>query len=104
MSTATITHATEPDQAGETGPQRKPVDLSVVVPAYKEGRRIHDNLKRLIGELDQLNVSYEVVVVSDGNTDGTVHEAQRLGSTAVRVFHYPMNVGKGFALSLGVDQ
>lgn len=80
------------------------VDLSVVVPAYREGRRIHGNLTRLLGELDQLNVTYEVVLVSDGNTDSTVQEALRVDSPAVRVFHYPMNIGKGFALSCGVDQ
>jgi glycosyltransferase involved in cell wall biosynthesis len=80
------------------------VQLSVIVPAYREGRRIHDNLSRLIGELDKLNVAYEVVVVSDGNTDTTVREAKRLGSPAVKVFHYPMNIGKGFALSFGVSQ
>ena len=57
-----------------------------------------------MGELDQLNVTYEVVVVSDGNTDATVREAKREGSPAVRVFHYPMNIGKGFALTFGVDQ
>jgi glycosyltransferase involved in cell wall biosynthesis len=91
-------------QALDAKQTSKTVELSVVVPAYREGRRIHDNLKRLIGELDQLGVTYEVVVVSDGNTDATVNEAQRLGSPAVRVFHYPMNIGKGFALSLGVDQ
>jgi glycosyltransferase involved in cell wall biosynthesis len=91
-------------QASDTKRKSKTVQLSVVVPAYREGRRIHDNLKRLIGELEQLDVTYEVVVVSDGNTDATVREAERLGSPAVRVFHYPMNIGKGFALSLGVDQ
>jgi glycosyltransferase involved in cell wall biosynthesis len=80
------------------------VELSVVVPAYREGPRIHGNLTRLIGELDKLNVTYEIVVVSDGNTDSTVREAKRIDSPAVRVFHYPMNIGKGFALSCGVDQ
>ncbi len=80
------------------------VELSVVVPAYREGPRIHGNLTRLIGELDKLNVTYEVVVVSDGNTDSTVREAERVASPAIRVFHYPMNIGKGFALSCGVDQ
>ena len=80
------------------------VELSVVVPAYREGLRIYDNLRRLIGELDKLGVTYEVVVVSDGNTDLTVSEAKRVGSPAVKVFHYPMNIGKGFALALGVDQ
>jgi glycosyltransferase involved in cell wall biosynthesis len=80
------------------------VALSVVVPAYREGRRIYGNLSRLVSELDKLNVPYEVVVVSDGNTDTTVAEALRVESPAVRVFHYPMNIGKGFALSCGVDQ
>jgi glycosyltransferase involved in cell wall biosynthesis len=85
-------------------PELEQVQLSVVVPAYREGKRIYENLKRLLGEMDKLNVPYEVVVVSDGNTDATVREAQRVGSPRVRVFHYPMNIGKGFALSLGVDQ
>lgn len=80
------------------------MELSVIVPAFREGRRIHDNIRRLVGELHKLNVTYEVVVVSDGNTDATVREAQREGSATVRVFHYPMNIGKGFALSFGVDQ
>ncbi len=81
-----------------------PVQLSVIVPAYREGGRIYDNLTRLLSELDKLDSTYEVVVVSDGNTDTTVREARRVKSPRVRVFHYPMNIGKGFALSLGVDQ
>ena len=80
------------------------IALSVVVPAYREGRRIYANLTRLVSELDKLKVPYEVVVVSDGNTDATVREALRVESPAVKVFHYPMNIGKGFALSCGVDQ
>jgi len=80
------------------------IELSVVVPAYREGKRIFANLTRLLGELEKLGVTYEVVLVSDGNTDSTVREALRVKSPAVRVFHYPMNIGKGFALSCGVDQ
>ena len=80
------------------------VELSVVVPAYREGVRIRGNLQRLLRELDTVGVSYEVIVVSDGNTDSTVSEARRLVSSAIKVFHYPMNVGKGFALSFGVAQ
>jgi glycosyltransferase involved in cell wall biosynthesis len=84
--------------------QPDPVQLSVVVPAYREGKQIFSNLKRLLGELDKLETDYEVIVVSDGNTDATVSEAKRVPSARVKVFHYPMNVGKGFALSLGVAQ
>ena len=63
------------------------VELSVVVPAYREGKRIFGNITRLVAELDKLGVPYEVVVVSDGNTDATVSEARRIESRAVRVFH-----------------
>lgn len=101
-------HAGEPETGGaattgqsQLAPQ---IQLSVIVPAYREGRRIYDNLTRLVGELDKLDVPYEVVVVSDGNTDTTVSEAERVKSPAIKVFHYPMNIGKGFALACGVDQ
>ena len=79
------------------------MELSVVVPAYREGPRIFENLQRLLTELDQLQRDYEVVVVSDGNTDATPTEAERVDSPRVRVFHYPVNRGKGYALSYGVQ-
>ncbi len=100
-----LTKSTTADQVEKAPePLASNVELSVVVPAFREGKRIHDNLIRLIGELNKLGVTYEVVVVSDGNTDTTVSEARRVPSQAIRVFHYPMNIGKGFALSCGVDQ
>jgi len=77
-------------------------ELSVIVPAYREGPRIHDNLLHLLRELDATGLDYEVVVVSDGNTDSTVSEAKRVASTRVKVLAYPVNEGKGFALMHGV--
>ncbi|TAN34319.1 glycosyltransferase family 2 protein [bacterium] len=80
------------------------MDLSVIVPAYREGPRIHKNLLRLLAELDQLGVSYEVIVVSDGNTDNTSSEVERLGSPQVKVLSYAINKGKGYALGYGVGR
>jgi glycosyltransferase involved in cell wall biosynthesis len=77
-------------------------ELSVIVPAYREGPRIHDNLVHLLAELDRCGVDYEVIVVSDGNTDATVSEAERVGSPRIRVLAYQVNEGKGFALMHGV--
>lgn len=74
----------------------------MVVPAYREGARIYHNLKRLLDELDGLEMDYEVIVVSDGNTDQTRSEAERVGSRHVKVLAYPTNVGKGYALGYGV--
>lgn len=78
------------------------MDLSVVVPAYREGEHIYENLQHLLSELDGLELAYEVIVVSDGNTDATVAEARRVGSSRVRVIEYAVNMGKGYALARGV--
>jgi glycosyltransferase involved in cell wall biosynthesis len=80
------------------------MDLSVVVPAYREGPHIYDNLQRLMRELDQLAIDYEVVVVSDGNHDATASEAKRVMSTRVTVVDYPRHKGKGYALATGVQR
>jgi glycosyltransferase involved in cell wall biosynthesis len=76
--------------------------LSVIVPAYREARHIRDNLSRLLTELDLLGTPYEVIVVSDGNTDATAREAERVVSPRIKVIEYSRNMGKGYALRCGV--
>jgi glycosyltransferase involved in cell wall biosynthesis len=78
--------------------------LSVVVPAYREAKHIAENLRRLLVELDRLGISYEVIVVSDGNTDDTVLEAERVISPNLKVVQYNVNMGKGYALRCGVSR
>jgi len=83
---------------------RSAPQLTVIVPAYREGPRIYENLQHLLHELDLTGLEYEVVVVSDGNTDDTVSEAERIGSPRIKVLAYQANEGKGFALMHGVAQ
>jgi glycosyltransferase involved in cell wall biosynthesis len=78
------------------------IKLSVIVPAYREARHIHDNLGTLLRELDRLGRAYEVIVVSDGNTDQTAREAERVISPHIKVIEYNQNMGKGYALRCGV--
>jgi glycosyltransferase involved in cell wall biosynthesis len=79
------------------------IKLSVIVPAFREGRHIHDNLGRLLAELDLVGRSYEVIVVSDGNTDETAREAERVISPNIKIIEYSRNMGKGYALRCGVS-
>jgi len=76
-------------------------ELSVVVPAYKEAHTIHEALARLTAALDDVGRSYEIIVVSDGNEDGTEERAEQFGHDRVKVLHYTPNRGKGFALKHG---
>jgi glycosyltransferase involved in cell wall biosynthesis len=83
---------------------RPGIKLSVIVPAYREAQRIADNLRRLLAELDVIGVRYEVIVVSDGNTDNTALEAESVVSPNIKVVQYNVNMGKGYALRCGVSR
>jgi glycosyltransferase involved in cell wall biosynthesis len=79
------------------------VKLSAIVPAYREARHIRENLHRLLTELDAVGRSYEIIVVSDGNTDNTAREAEMVVSPNIKVIEYNPNMGKGYALRCGVS-
>lgn len=78
--------------------------VSVVVPAYQEAASIVPALERLVGVLDATGRPYEVVVVSDGSTDGTADKARALGIPGVTVLEYSPNRGKGYALRYGFER
>lgn len=77
------------------------VRLSVVVPAYNEGRRIAETVAGLRSALGELAAAgdLEVVVVDDGSADDTAEQARRAG--ADQVLALPQNRGKGAAVRAG---
>ena len=79
-----------------------PPALSIIVPTYRDGPRIYSYLVKLDQALAQIGEPYELIVVSDGNSDNTRDEAQRLEAPHLHVYHYTRNMGKGFALRYGM--
>lgn len=77
--------------------------LSVIVPAYREGARIVENIGRLTSALDALDTPYEVVVVCDGSPDDTYEQALKCASQTLKVHTYTPNMGKGYALKYGFE-
>jgi len=71
------------------------VKVAAVVPAYNEERTIG----RVLSTLVKCRAVDEVVVVSDGSTDGTAEVARSFG---VRVVELQPNQGKGAAMCAGV--
>ena len=86
-------------------PAVPPPRLTVVVPAYREERRLPASLARLPRALDAVGLPpLEVIVVDDGSDDGTarvVDAAAALDPRIVRRSHRP-NRGKGYAVRIGV--
>ena len=83
---------------------RGAVDLSMVIPAYNEARRLPPTLARLRDYLDAGPDSYEVLVVDDGSDDDTVAVAQALAREwpQLEVLTLPHNQGKGAAVREGM--
>src|SRR5215831_11986876 len=71
--------------------------LSIVIPAYNEGRRIGKTLAETFSYLDGLNFESEVLVVDDGSTDGTVAKVMEAADSAMgrlRLIRNPGNRGR----------
>ena len=75
--------------------------VSVVVPAYQEAASIGPAVTRLAKVLDGTGRPYEILVVSDGSSDGTADEARALNLPQVTVLEYFPNQGKGHAVRYG---
>lgn len=76
--------------------------LSIIIPAFNEEKNIYNTIESILESHDILDYDYEIIVVSDGSTDKTHHEAKRHRSKKVKVFKYSKNHGKGYALKYGV--
>jgi dolichyl-phosphate beta-glucosyltransferase len=103
----TTEQAPVPPAAGEAA---TPVPfLSLVIPAYNEERRLGPTLNAILAYLANRPYTSEVIVVSDGSTDGTERVARLAFAAApagqvigCRFIGYMPNAGKGRAVRTGV--
>ncbi len=79
-----------------------PPELSVVIPAFNEERRIGPSLEAIIAYLKARGTAYEILVADDGSRDRTVAAARGFSDGGVRVLPAPENQGKGAATRRGV--
>jgi glycosyltransferase involved in cell wall biosynthesis len=77
------------------------LDLTIVVPYYNPGGSLVGHVAQVIELLRDRRVSFEVIAVSDGSTDGSDAGLEQLGPE-VQVVHLPVNQGKGHALRVGL--
>ena len=75
------------------------LDLSVVIPAYNEERRLPPTLAKLRAYLGRGPLTHEIVVVDDGSRDATAEIARGHGAVVVR---NDGNRGKGYAARRGM--
>ena len=87
------------------GVMEKSLDISVVVPLYNE----EESLPELVAWIDRVakanNLTYEVIMVDDGSTDGSWGVVKELKTKypAIRGISFVRNYGKSAALYCGFD-
>ena len=78
------------------------IQVTVLLPAYNE----RDNLEELLPEtravLEQAGLTYEIVVVDDGSTDGTRELMRKWSSPGLVSIRFRRNAGKSAALDAGL--
>ncbi|MCK4660771.1 MAG: glycosyltransferase family 2 protein [Phycisphaerae bacterium] len=82
------------------------LDLSIVIPIYNEEENITPLVEDVLREVSALEMSFEVILVNDGSSDGS---AERLDAAAeahpeVRVIHFACNCGQTLALAAGMHE
>ncbi len=85
------------------------IELSVIIPAYNEEKKIERDLSQACQYLDQCPFSYEIIVVDDASGDRTVEVGQAAAhrmapDKPIRFIRQPENLGKGAAVRAGMRE
>ncbi|MEW5745314.1 MAG: glycosyltransferase [Nitrospirota bacterium] len=80
-------------------------DVSIIVPAYNEQKRIEKTLEAVNGYFSGIPVTREIIVVDDGSSDATVSVVEGLKRKIdnLSVVTYRPNRGKGYAVKRGIE-
>jgi len=81
------------------------MDLSIVIPAYEEGKKIARDVKAAAEFLEANGLAGEIIVVDDGSEDNTTEAAQAVSvgpDIAYNVIRYEEHRGKGCAVRTGM--
>jgi dolichyl-phosphate beta-glucosyltransferase len=78
--------------------------LSVVIPAYNEGKKLPNTLPKIYDYLKKQSYDWEILIVNDGSKDNTADVVKNLSSRIenLRLIDNKENHGKGYVVKQGM--
>ena len=73
------------------------MDYSLIIPIYNEEK----TLPELLAQLEKFSNIFEIIIINDGSNDETKNILEN--NNSFKIFHLPKNIGKGYALIMGVN-
>jgi glycosyltransferase involved in cell wall biosynthesis len=83
-------------------PDETAPEVSVVLPCYNERDHVEQEIKRIRAALEAAGMSYELICVDDGSTDGTREILTSI--PGIRTILFPRNQGSGTARRIGTQE
>ena len=77
------------------------VKVTVLMPAYNAGKYIAESIQSVI---DQTYSDWELLIMNDGSTDGTVQVVRRFDDPRIRLIENPTNLGLIKTLNHGLAE
>jgi glycosyltransferase involved in cell wall biosynthesis len=88
--------------SAQSAPDETVPEVSVVLPCYNERNHVEQEIKRIRAALEAAGMSYELICVDDGSTDGTRDVLAAI--PAIRTILFPRNQGSGTARRIGTQE
>jgi len=82
------------------------MDLSIVIPAYNESRKIAQDVEGAAAFLKHHQLTGEIIVVDDGSRDDTAEAAKKVQvppNVQLNVIRYENHRGKGYGVRMGIN-
>lgn len=79
--------------------------VSVFIPVFNEEENLRPLYEKLCQALERLAMSYEIILIDDGSTDGSFHVMRQLAERdpRVKVLQLSRNYGQTAAMAAGID-
>jgi glycosyltransferase involved in cell wall biosynthesis len=86
----------------QPAPSSDSPEVSVVLPCYNERDHIEQEVKRIRAALEAAGMTYELICIDDGSTDGTRELLGQLPD--IRLIRFARNQGSGTARRIGTQE